>query len=491
MENYEQMMVLAAAAAKECGGVYNSPFANVNLTEYSSTVRDCVYCASEVVIAEIKHLKNYVALFLELYRQSISTLTRKKLDCLYEIANILQSGILNKYFKEDEYEFFAFFNANRRLDARLESYFARYKKLVDITGEYKAVGKWLEDGKTDFERDKVIRGIVKRLAKVVVQPMPIEEIVKDVQTLYEIYEAMQCVRTSTRLSQYFSFAFGRVDYFDARAHFLKDLYRLHDLCAQVFMDYNADSFNSMCIRAASGYSAPVLSGLTNSIDSFRLAEESFLAMTEADKTKVPEEDVLGYYTATAGALIENVDMLAPWCMYKKTAKALDESGLTFITDALENGAVTGENIIDSFEKNIYKNFLQTNIPLDPVLARFSAAVCEEKTESLRLMLDEFAQLTRESIRAKLISRLPTASTEGSLSLEVANFTRLTKSNLRGVGLRKLFEEIPELIKTIAPCTLMSPITVSQYLQPQVGLFDLVIFDEASQIPTAEANIAIR
>ena len=33
---------------------------------------------------------------------------------------------------------------------------------------------------------------------------------------------------------------------------------------------------------------------------------------------------------------------------------------------------------------------------------------------------------------------------------------------------------------------MSPITVSQYLQAENDLFDLVIFDEASQIPTAEA-----
>lgn len=63
IETYENMMVQAAAAAKECGGVYNSPFANVNLTEYSRDKRDAIYCSSEVVIAEIKHLKNYVALF--------------------------------------------------------------------------------------------------------------------------------------------------------------------------------------------------------------------------------------------------------------------------------------------------------------------------------------------------------------------------------------------------------------------------------------------
>ncbi|RAZ90330.1 hypothetical protein DK853_42265, partial [Klebsiella oxytoca] len=55
----------AAAAAKECGGVNGSPFENVNLYEFSQELRDRVFCASEVVIAEIRHLKNFLALFLE------------------------------------------------------------------------------------------------------------------------------------------------------------------------------------------------------------------------------------------------------------------------------------------------------------------------------------------------------------------------------------------------------------------------------------------
>ncbi|MBQ3220997.1 MAG: DUF4011 domain-containing protein [Clostridia bacterium] len=490
IETYERMMIAAAAAAKECGGVYNSPFANVNLTEYDLPTRDCVYCSSEVVIAEIKHLKNYIALFLDLYRQSISTLTRKKLDALYEIAKTLQSGLLNKYFKENEEAFYAFFNANRRLDSLLEKYFKRYKKLVDASDEYETLGKWLEEGRSDYENNKAVRTVVKRLNRLALLSVSREEILQDLETVYGIYEAMKRIRTETSLSQYFTFAFGRVDYFDARKNFLKDLYRLHENCATVFMDYNPDSFNSMCIRAANGYSSPVLVGLARSIESFRASEESFLAVTKADRARIPEEDVLDYYTSKAGALIENVDMLAPWCMYKKTAQALDEAGLTFITDAFENGAVTGENVVESFEKNIYKNFLQTIIPLDPVLARFSAAICEEKSEGLRLAMEEFARLTKEAIRCKLISRLPTPSTEGSLALELANFNRFAKSNLRGMGLRKLFEEIPELIKTVAPCMLMSPITVSQYLQAESGSFDLVIFDEASQIPTAEAICSI-
>ncbi len=486
IEEYETMMVQAAAAAKECGGVYNSPFANVNLTEYSRDLRDAIYCSSEVVIAEIKHLKNYVALFLELYRQRISTLTRKKLELLTEAAKLLDGGTLNRYFRENEEEFYAFFNANKRLDVCLDAYFRSFKKLVDIGREYRELGAWLDTGRIDYERDKTASAVAKKLSKVAVSPMKSEDVVKHLQTVTEIYEAMDRIRTNTRLSRNFTGAFGKVDFFDGRKQFLADLYALHDICGRLFMDYNADSFNSMCIRAANGYTRPVLKGLLRSVSSFYAAEESFLSVTAADRKKVPEEDVLEYYTSKAGALIDNIDMLGNWCMYRATAEKLNEAGLTFMTDALENGSVTSENIVDSFEKNIYKNFLQTNIPLDPLLSRFSATLMEEETESLRLALDDFARLTREEIRARLISRLPTVSTEGSLSLEVVNFGRLAKSNLRGMGLRKLFEEIPELLKVVAPCMLMSPITVSQYLQAENGMFDMVIFDEASQMPTAEA-----
>ena len=490
IEEYERMMVQAAAAAKECGGVHNSPFANVNLSEYSLEVRDSVYCASEVMIAEIKHLKNYIALFLDLYQQKISTLTRKKLENLCEIARRLQSGSLNKYFKENETEFFAFFNANKHLDACLEKYHATCKKLVDLGKDYKTVAEWLEAGNTDYEKNKTVKTVAKRLIKQANAPLRDEEVVALLKTTCEIYEAMDCIRSNTKLSQYFTLMFGRVDFFDARKNFMKDLYELHALCSSVFMDYNPDSFNSMCMRAACGYSMPVLQGLLHSTTSFKDAEKGFLDITKANLDRISMEETLEMYTVKAGALIENIDMLANWCMYKKTAFALNKAGLTFITDALENGMVTSENIVDSFEKNVYKNFLQTNIPLDPVLARFSAAVSEEKVESLRTLMDEFAKLTKEHIRAKLISRLPTDTTDSTLALEMASFQRLVKTNLRGMGLRRLFEESPALMRTLAPCMLMSPSTVSQYLKAENGLFDLVIFDEASQIPTAEAICSI-
>ena len=64
------------------------------------------------------------------------------------------------------------------------------------------------------------------------------------------------------------------------------------------------------------------------------------------------------------------------------------------------------------------------------------------------------------------------------------------SNGRGISLRNLFDSTPNILHTICPCFLMSPLSVAQYLDPTHKKFDIVIFDEASQITTSDAIGAI-
>ena len=52
------------------------------------------------------------------------------------------------------------------------------------------------------------------------------------------------------------------------------------------------------------------------------------------------------------------------------------------------------------------------------------------------------------------------------------------------------DQIPTLLPKLCPCMLMSPMSVAQYLDLSQEKFDLVIFDEASQMPTSEAIGAI-
>src|SRR5690606_28401098 len=57
---------------------------------------------------------------------------------------------------------------------------------------------------------------------------------------------------------------------------------------------------------------------------------------------------------------------------------------------------------------------------------------------------------------------------------------------RHLPLRELLSRIPSVVLRLTPCLLMSPLSIAQYLTADASNFDVVIFDEASQIPVWDA-----
>ena len=485
LAEYENMLLTAQAAARECGGVYRSPFANVNITECDDKVKRSVLYSAEVVVAELKHFKNYLELFLNTFNQKISTFTSKKLNGLIQIVKKLSGGELKVFFECDEREFYTFYNANLRYDAGMRNWLERFKDTVDVSKFADEIDEEIEKCKGDYLASRTLTTIVKRISRVAKSPLKDGEELDWVKAALEIEQDKRKIFTYTKLAANFVGLTGGIND-KKRDDFLKPLYDFHALCAGVFMDYNPDAFNSVCAKASDGYLKPLFAGVLGAAKAFTQSCDYFAEITKANKNAISDEDIYDYYYAKCTALIDNIDMLPAWCMYKATAKQLNDNGLTFITDALESGQISGEKILSAFRKNVYRNFVQKNIPADPRLSGFSATVLDETASNYSQVLEEFTKLTRDKIRHDLISRLPKDETEGALALELMSFRRQTKSNLRGLNLRTLFGEIPELLKTVAPCMLMSPFTVSQYLPAAPDLFDIVIFDEASQMPTCEA-----
>lgn len=103
--------------------------------------------------------------------------------------------------------------------------------------------------------------------------------------------------------------------------------QMHALCEGVFMDYNADSFNSVLVKSVgSGYAVPILDGLKQAIAGFEAGKNNFAAAVNADPEGWYDEDLLDYFNDKASALIDNIDMLAGWCMFKRISHELDEAG---------------------------------------------------------------------------------------------------------------------------------------------------------------------
>ena len=486
LDRCEGMLAEAAAAARRCGGVHRSPFENVDLRRCDAAVRDRVYYASEGLLLEVRHMRAALDLLLGFFRQKVSAFTPAKLRALLELAEMLHGGEADVYFRADEAQLRTFFRASRRLDGELADYFALFRTLVDLDADPAVVAQELENRGESLRASRLLTSLAKKLRRASLGRMSEEEAFAHVGLLADIHRDLREVCANTALSANFTDRGGRVN-FRRRDEFMRPLRRLHELAASVFMDYNADSFNDVCARAVSGgYLAEFLEGFTRAAASFRSAARVFCAATGAAEDKFADEDILDYFRTKASALIENIDMLAAWCRFKDISHRLDEEGLTFITRSLASGAVTAENMAESFRKNVCRNFIETNVAADPALSRFSSSVLEEQIEQFRALDEQFARLSRAHIRARLIAGLPTASTEGPLSLEVFAFRRILKGNMRGMTPKELFAEIPELFAKLAPCVLMSPTTVAQYLEPKPDLFDVVVFDEASQMPTCEA-----
>lgn len=74
----------------------------------------------------------------------------------------------------------------------------------------------------------------------------------------------------------------------------------------------------------------------------------------------------------------------------------------------------------------------------------------------------------------------------AVSGQVGGLRRQLESKRGGMKVRQLMENFGELITQILPCTLMSPESVARFFPARSDLFDIVVFDEASQIRVADA-----
>lgn len=68
----------------------------------------------------------------------------------------------------------------------------------------------------------------------------------------------------------------------------------------------------------------------------------------------------------------------------------------------------------------------------------------------------------------------------------ADFAAELRRKRGGRSFRELFEQYPDAVLALTPCVLVSPASAANFLAPGSQRFDLVIFDEASQIRVAEA-----
>lgn len=135
------------------------------------------------------------------------------------------------------------------------------------------------------------------------------------------------------------------------------------------------------------------------------------------------------------------------------------------------------------------SLMQEWVALQRTLQKWQREELIVKFSTLDSSVRELAALHIQGKAADSARRLRSAQSSLTGS-EVGILRRELQKRKKIKPLRKLFGEIPHALQALKPCMLMSPISVSTYLKPGSVTFDLVVFDEASQLPTQEGIAGI-
>lgn len=189
-------------------------------------------------------------------------------------------------------------------------------------------------------------------------------------------------------------------------------------------------------------------------------------------------------------ILVRIDELENWINYNNFKSKANQIGLEWLIQLLEKGFVRPDNIAQELEKVVHINLFVKTVYGSEILNSFDATIYNSLIQQYKSLHSEFTTLTKNQLIVKLSNKVPNASQEAAQSSEIGTLQKAIKNKGRGLSIRKLFDQIPTLLPRLKPCMLMSPISVAQYFDVDTDHFDIVIFDEASQLPTAEAISAL-
>ena len=184
-------------------------------------------------------------------------------------------------------------------------------------------------------------------------------------------------------------------------------------------------------------------------------------------------------------LLAQRGLLKDYSVYNRYRKACLDAGLKPVVDAYEHG-MSGNKLVTAYQKGFSYALINHIINHDDALSSFSGPTFNEAVEQFKDLDDRLIQETRKEIYYLLASRLPSVLDSPETAKELNLVRKAIGSNGRGISIRSLFARIPHILRKLTPCMLMSPNSVAQYLEQKNDLFDVVIFDEASQLPTCKA-----
>lgn len=230
----------------------------------------------------------------------------------------------------------------------------------------------------------------------------------------------------------------------------------------------------------------------DALDTFDATLDGFAAEVKLRRAMVDDApDHLPAVRSLTERLRAGWRSIREWCSWQRARRGAMETGLDPLIAGMESAGGTALDVPGLFERSFRKALLFALIERETALREFFGSEHNERIERFRELDEKIAELTRDLIRSRLAAGIPRDQGLGDVpKAEIGLLRKELGKKTRHLPVRRLLAGIPKLLPLLKPCVLMSPLSVAQYLEASHETFDLVIFDEASQIPVWDAIGAI-
>ena len=194
---------------------------------------------------------------------------------------------------------------------------------------------------------------------------------------------------------------------------------------------------------------------------------------------------VGRYREFREELRPHMDRIFDWASWNAYAGRLRSTGYGGAIDLIRNGMDT-DTVVDSAYKSLYKTMINLCRQDSDSLRVFSADSFERLIAEFKRLDQTYTNLNRNILKYRLYRNVPSNMDSSATGSEAYILYRAINSSRMRKSIRTLLSEIPNILPRICPCLLMSPQSVAQYITPDFPKFDMVIFDESSQITTCKA-----
>lgn len=246
------------------------------------------------------------------------------------------------------------------------------------------------------------------------------------------------------------------------------------------------------IAAAGGLDEAEVSGLAGDLS--QAIHEARTALAEATHAGRCGEEAGIHATSSAEIdsisqrireMREGLDGLRAYSQYVAARNACrDHAEEPFVAAALD-AKVEPASLHDAFLRRFFEDWVEQVVSDRPVLAEFDTGKQQDRIERFQELDRKSRELAKARTHGALQERrqqLLASQLRGQLDL----LQRQARKSRGIMSIRNLMSRAGEAIQEIKPCFLMSPLSVAQYLDPDEVEFDLLVFDEASQIPPPDA-----